>query len=431
MVGAGQLARMTQQAAIALGQSVRLLADSPDDGAALVAPDVVIGDHRSLADLRRFAAGCDAVTFDHEHVPNEHIAALEQDGRAGAPRLGGAAVRAGQAGDARAARRAGRPVPAVDPDRFGAGVGGVRRDGRLAGRAEGRDRWLRRPRRVGRRRRARGGGRAGLRHPAHRRGTGADRARTRRARRPFAVRPGCRVAGRGDGAARRDLRRGPRAGTRPRRRPRRRGGGPGAAHRRRARGHRRAGRGAVPDRGRAARQRAGDAPAQQRPLDDRGRADLPVRTAPAGRPGLPARLDRAGGAGRGHGQPARRPTGRRAGRPGRARPPLHGALARREAAPVRQGHAARAQGRPCDRGRRRPRRAARPRPRRRRLPDERATPDDRRRRDHGQRLGPLGDGRGGRGARRVRRRARGPGGLRAPHTAGDGRLRAAGGRPRA
>jgi 5-(carboxyamino)imidazole ribonucleotide synthase len=80
MVGAGQLARMTHQAAIALGQSVRLLAETPDDGAALVAPDVVVGDYRDLEDLRAFAVGCDAVTFDHEHVPNELIAALEADG---------------------------------------------------------------------------------------------------------------------------------------------------------------------------------------------------------------------------------------------------------------------------------------------------------------------------------------------------------------
>jgi 5-(carboxyamino)imidazole ribonucleotide synthase len=80
MVGAGQLARMTHQAAIALGQSLRILADSPDDGAAVVANDVVVGDYRSLADLTRFAAGCDVVTWDHEHVPNEHIAALAADG---------------------------------------------------------------------------------------------------------------------------------------------------------------------------------------------------------------------------------------------------------------------------------------------------------------------------------------------------------------
>jgi 5-(carboxyamino)imidazole ribonucleotide synthase len=71
---------MTHQAAIPLGQSLRIMAASADDGAALVAADVVIGDHTSLADLRRFAAGCDVVTWDHEHVPNEHVAALAADG---------------------------------------------------------------------------------------------------------------------------------------------------------------------------------------------------------------------------------------------------------------------------------------------------------------------------------------------------------------
>jgi 5-(carboxyamino)imidazole ribonucleotide synthase len=80
MVGAGQLARMTHQAAIALGQSLRMLASSAEDGAALVAADVEIGDYRSLADLTQFAAGCDVVTFDHEHVPGEHIRALAAAG---------------------------------------------------------------------------------------------------------------------------------------------------------------------------------------------------------------------------------------------------------------------------------------------------------------------------------------------------------------
>ncbi len=85
MVGAGQLARMTHQAAIPLGQSLRILADSQDDGAALVAADVEVGDYRNLDDLRAFARGCDVVTFDHEHVPNEHIVALEGDGVAVQP----------------------------------------------------------------------------------------------------------------------------------------------------------------------------------------------------------------------------------------------------------------------------------------------------------------------------------------------------------
>jgi 5-(carboxyamino)imidazole ribonucleotide synthase len=80
MVGGGQLARMTHQAAISLGQSLRVLSVSADDSAALVAADVRLGTHTDLATLRDFAKGCDAVTFDHEHVPTEHIEALEADG---------------------------------------------------------------------------------------------------------------------------------------------------------------------------------------------------------------------------------------------------------------------------------------------------------------------------------------------------------------
>ena len=80
MVGGGQLARMTHQAAISLGQSLRVLSVSPGDSAALVAADVRLGTHTDLATLRDFAKGCDAVTFDHEHVPTEHIEALEADG---------------------------------------------------------------------------------------------------------------------------------------------------------------------------------------------------------------------------------------------------------------------------------------------------------------------------------------------------------------
>jgi 5-(carboxyamino)imidazole ribonucleotide synthase len=80
MVGGGQLARMTHQAAISLGQSLRVLSESPDDSAALVAADVRIGAHTDLAALREFAKGCDAVTFDHEHVPGDHIRALQAEG---------------------------------------------------------------------------------------------------------------------------------------------------------------------------------------------------------------------------------------------------------------------------------------------------------------------------------------------------------------
>jgi 5-(carboxyamino)imidazole ribonucleotide synthase len=76
IVGAGQLARMTLQGAIPLGLSVRLLADRPDDGAALVAPDVVLGSPDDPAALVEFARDCEVVTFDHELVPPPCLDAL-------------------------------------------------------------------------------------------------------------------------------------------------------------------------------------------------------------------------------------------------------------------------------------------------------------------------------------------------------------------
>src|SRR5580765_786652 len=77
MIGAGQLARMTHQAAIALGQSLRVLAADPAaDPAALVCADVRPGVPADLAALREFADGTAAVTFDHEQVPPGVLAEL-------------------------------------------------------------------------------------------------------------------------------------------------------------------------------------------------------------------------------------------------------------------------------------------------------------------------------------------------------------------
>jgi 5-(carboxyamino)imidazole ribonucleotide synthase len=80
MVGGGQLARMTSQAATGLGVGFRVLADSAHDSAAQVVAGTQVGDFRSLADLRKFTAGCDVLTFDHEHVPGPHLTALEREG---------------------------------------------------------------------------------------------------------------------------------------------------------------------------------------------------------------------------------------------------------------------------------------------------------------------------------------------------------------
>jgi 5-(carboxyamino)imidazole ribonucleotide synthase len=80
MVGGGQLARMTHEAGIPLGLKFKLLSDTPQDSAAQVVSDVVVGDYRDLDTLVEFARGCDVITFDHEHVPYEHLRALEAQG---------------------------------------------------------------------------------------------------------------------------------------------------------------------------------------------------------------------------------------------------------------------------------------------------------------------------------------------------------------
>jgi len=88
MVGAGQLARMTCQAAIGLGIGFRVLAADAGESAAQVCAGASIGDYRSSADLLAFAAGCDVVTFDHEQVPGPQLAALQRAGSTVRPEPG-------------------------------------------------------------------------------------------------------------------------------------------------------------------------------------------------------------------------------------------------------------------------------------------------------------------------------------------------------
>ncbi|ADH69281.1 5-(carboxyamino)imidazole ribonucleotide synthase [Nocardiopsis dassonvillei] len=80
MVGGGQLSRMTHQAGIALGVDFSVLASSPADSAALVCGDVSLGDDRGLDDVLAFAKAHDVVTFDHEHVPEPVLRAVEEAG---------------------------------------------------------------------------------------------------------------------------------------------------------------------------------------------------------------------------------------------------------------------------------------------------------------------------------------------------------------
>ena len=85
VIGGGQLARMMAQPAIALGLPLRLLAEADGVSAAQVIPDHLVGDYRDLATLQKVTDGCAVVTFDHEHVPTEHLHALAASGLAVRP----------------------------------------------------------------------------------------------------------------------------------------------------------------------------------------------------------------------------------------------------------------------------------------------------------------------------------------------------------
>lgn len=111
MVGGGQLARMTAAPAAALGIGFAVLALDPRESAAQVVRDVVLGRHDDLAALRELAATVDVVTFDHEHVPPEHLAELRAAGVAVRP-APEALVHAQDKGVMREAlERIGAPVP--------------------------------------------------------------------------------------------------------------------------------------------------------------------------------------------------------------------------------------------------------------------------------------------------------------------------------
>ena len=79
MVGGGQLARMTHQAAIGLDVEFVVLAESPDDPVAQVSPRIVLGSP-DREGLRALGERCDVVTFDHEGVEPELLEELHAAG---------------------------------------------------------------------------------------------------------------------------------------------------------------------------------------------------------------------------------------------------------------------------------------------------------------------------------------------------------------
>ncbi len=93
VLGAGQLARMTIEAASTLGVPVVLLAENPTDAATEVTSKVLLGAPSDAGQLWALAARCDVITFDHEHVDLEMLTTFEDAGVAVRP--GVAAMRMG------------------------------------------------------------------------------------------------------------------------------------------------------------------------------------------------------------------------------------------------------------------------------------------------------------------------------------------------
>ncbi|OAN41294.1 5-(carboxyamino)imidazole ribonucleotide synthase [Microbacterium sp. H83] len=78
VIGGGQLARMMIAPAVELGLELRVLAE--DEGMSAQLAATAVGDYRDLDAVRAFVADVDVVTFDHEHVPQQVLRALVEEG---------------------------------------------------------------------------------------------------------------------------------------------------------------------------------------------------------------------------------------------------------------------------------------------------------------------------------------------------------------
>ena len=69
VIGGGQLARMMQESAIALGINLRALVEAEDGSTGLVTVDKAVGAPKDLDAVRALIDGADVLTFEHEHIP--------------------------------------------------------------------------------------------------------------------------------------------------------------------------------------------------------------------------------------------------------------------------------------------------------------------------------------------------------------------------
>jgi 5-(carboxyamino)imidazole ribonucleotide synthase len=130
MVGAGQLARMTHQAAVDLDVELTVLAGSDGDPAVLAGAPHRLGGHTDAAALAALAGDGDVVTFDHELVPPALLADLEAAGHRLRPGPAALAMAQDKVHARRVLSDAGYPVPAFavatgpgDVERFAAAHG--------------------------------------------------------------------------------------------------------------------------------------------------------------------------------------------------------------------------------------------------------------------------------------------------------------------
>ena len=71
---------MMAPAATALGFELRVLVEGEDVSAVSAVSSSPVGDYKDLQTLLDFAQGLDVMTFDHEHVPTDHLRALQDAG---------------------------------------------------------------------------------------------------------------------------------------------------------------------------------------------------------------------------------------------------------------------------------------------------------------------------------------------------------------
>lgn len=111
MIGGGQLARMTHQAAIGLDIELRILTPDPVASAVRAGAAHVAGHPDDLDTVLAFAAGCDVVTFDHEQVPASVLSALMHAGHVVRPEPGAKRLAQDKAHARRILNQAGFAVP--------------------------------------------------------------------------------------------------------------------------------------------------------------------------------------------------------------------------------------------------------------------------------------------------------------------------------